>query len=796
MKVSLSWLKRYVDIDVPVSELCDKMIMSGFEVESIEDLSKTMRNVVVGKITKIEKHPDADKLQICMIDVGEAEPLQIVTGADNVFEGALVPVAKHDSDLPNGVHIKKGKLRGVASAGMLCSGEELCLKEEDYKGAEVYGILILQGDWAPGTDMREVLGLMDTVIDFKITANRPDCLSVLGIAREAAVAIKKEFRPPVPSYRTIGGDISEHIRVTVEDYDLCPRYYGRVVKNVRIGESPEWLKRCLKAAGMRPISNIVDITNFVMLETGQPMHAFDLAQVRGKEIIVRRARDGEPVTTLDGKQHQLTSEMLVIGDAEAPSCIAGVMGSADSEITENTKDIFFECAKFRRDSVRKTARALGMRTESSTRFEKGIDVINTEYAMERALSLIDELNAGDIIDGVIDKNTGLPAPREIRVEPARITELLGVDIPLSAMVDILNSLGIATEFSGTELCCQVPSFREDIEGRADLAEEVMRIYGYDHITATAMKGDIIRGRKDALRINHDRLKGVLTANGLREITTYSFVSGKAVDQIGLSEDDARRKTVKILNPLGEEYSNMRTQLVSSMLTVLSTNYNRKNARARLFEISKVYLPKALPITEQPVEQPEACIGIYGKEEDFYSLKGIVEAVFARFGITNLEYTRSAEPYLHPGRQATARMDGVPLATFGEVHPSVAENFDMEERVYLAELHLADLYRLAQTKVLYQPLPRFPAALRDITVTCDDDLPVAAVEKLIRTGAGKHLEKIELFDVYKGSQIAQGKKSVSFSIVLRAQDRTLTVEEADHDMNKILQTLAAEGITLR
>ena len=548
MNISLSWLKRYVDIDVPVQELCDKMVMSGFEVESIEDLSATMSRVVVGRIVKLEKHPDADKLQICQIDIGQDEPVQIVTGADNVFEGALVPASLHDSHLPNGMHIKKGKLRGVASNGMLCSGEELCLKEGDYPGAEVHGILILQGDWTPGTDMREVLHLNDTVIDFKITANRPDCQSVLGVAREVAVALKKEFHPPVPAYTAKGGDVRDHIDITVEDFDLCPRYLGRVVKNLRIAESPEWMKLCLRAAGMRPINNIVDITNYVMLETGQPMHAFDLRDVRGGKIIVRRAKDGEAITTLDGKPHTLTADMLVIADAEAPSCLAGIMGGLNSEIKADTTDLFLECAKFRRDSVRRTARALGMRTESSARFEKGVDIAGVEYAMERALQLIDELNAGDIVEGAIDRHQGLPEPRTIHVTADSINALLGVEVPYTAMVDILNSLCITTTLENGWLTCTVPSFRDDVEGCADLAEEVMRVYGYDHIVATPMRGTIVRGRRLPERKNTDKVKAALVAERMREITTYSFISGKAIETLNLPAEDPRRQAITPHDP--------------------------------------------------------------------------------------------------------------------------------------------------------------------------------------------------------------------------------------------------------
>lgn len=795
MKISLSWLKHYVDIDVPLDELCDKMIMSGFEVEDVEDLSATMSNVVVGRIVKLEKHPDADKLQICQIDVGAAEPVQIVTGATNVFEGALVPAALHDSRLPNGMHIKKGKLRGVVSNGMLCSGEELCLKESDYPGAEVYGILILKDGLTPGTDMREVLHLNDVVIDFKITANRPDCQSVLGVAREAAVALKKPFHPPVPAYETKGGDIREHMQVTVEDYDLCPRYYGRVVKNLRIKESPDWMKRCLKAAGMRPINNIVDITNFVMLETGQPMHAFDLRDVKGGQIIVRRAKDGEAITTLDDKPHTLTSDMLVIADAETPSCLAGIMGGLNSEIKPDTADLFFECAKFRRDSVRRTARALGMRTESSARFEKGVDILGVEYAMERALQLVYDLDAGDIIEGVIDRNKGLPEKRVLEVPAARITELLGVDIPAETMTGILNSLCIDTTLEDGVLHCEIPSFRDDIEGRADLAEEVMRIYGYQHIKGTPMRGDIVRGRKLPERIGTDKVKALLTAGGMREITTYSFINAKAFDQLALPADDPRRNAVRLLNPLGEEYAVMRTQLYSSMLTVLSTNFNRKIPAVRLFEAGKLFIPRSLPVTDQPDEVPAICLGMYGEGEDFFTLKGLLETLFSRFGAA-VEYVPSAEPFLHPGRQAAAVLGGETIAVFGEVHPDTAARYDIETRVYVAQCRLLPLFAADQQIIRFRPLPRFPAVERDLAVLCDAALPVAEIEKTIRACAGRHLESVKLFDVYRGSQIADGQKSVAYSLTFRSAEGTLTDDEVDAALSRILKNLKEKGCILR
>ncbi|MBQ9415174.1 MAG: phenylalanine--tRNA ligase subunit beta [Clostridia bacterium] len=795
MKISLKWLRYYVDIDVPVEELCEKMIMSGFEVEGIEDLSATMKNVVAARIVKIEKHPDADKLKVCQVDVGKDEPLQIITGASNVFEGAIVPVALHNSLLPNGTRIQNGKLRGLPSYGMMCSGEELCLKEADYPGAEVYGILILNESIQPGTDMRDVLRLNDVVIDFKITANRPDCQSVLGVAREIAVALKKPFRLPTPTYKTVGGNANDVMRVDVEDRDLCPRYIGRVVKNLRIAPSPDWMKDCLKAAGMRPINNIVDITNFVMLETGQPMHAFDLRTIRGAHIIVRRAKDGEPMTTLDGKEHTLTSDMLVIADEEAPSCLAGIMGGLDSEIQPDTKDLFLESAKFRRDSVRRTARALGMRTESSARFEHGVDIENTAYAMDRALQLISDLDAGDVLDGMIDCRDELPKPRVLTVKASRINDLLGVNVPEDTMAEILNSLCIDTTLQDGVLTCRIPSFRSDIEGRADLAEEVMRVYGYDHIVGTPMTGSILRGKKLPERIKTDRVKAMLCANGLREITTYSFIGSKAIDLLNLPDNDPRRQAIVLRNPLGDEYSTMRTQLITSMLTVLSTNYNRKASDVRLFEVSKRFVPQALPLTEQPLELPTLSIGLYGKEETFFTLKGLIEQLLTLFGITG-EFNRSNEPYLHPGRQAVARFDGQTLAVFGELHPDTAEAAGIGVRTYVAEVYLSDLFAYEKSTVLYRALPRFPAVERDLALLCDASLPVAEIETAIRAGGGRLLEDIRLFDVYQGSQIEDGKKSVAYSLWFRSSDGTLSDSDIEPVLTKIFKKLQEKGCILR
>ncbi len=795
MNISLSWLKKYVDIDVPVEELCERMVRSGFEVEDIVDLSETLKNVVVGKILHIEKHPDSDHLLICQIDIGAEEPVQIITGAQNVFEGAYVPAALHNSYLPNGTHITKGKLRGLPSNGMLCSGEELGLKAGDFPGCEVYGIMIMDDTYPAGTDMREVLQLNDYIIDFKITANRPDCNCVLGVAREAAVALDKDFHGPVPSYSEKGGDIHNNIVIRVEDYDLCPRYMGRVVKNLRIKESPDWMKQCLRAAGMRPINNIVDITNFVMLETGHPMHAFDLRDIKGNQIIVRRATDGEPITTLDEKEHTLTADMLVIADAEAPSCLAGIMGGLNSEIKEDTTDLFLECAKFRRDSVRRTTRALGVRTESSARFERGVDVIGVEYAMERALQLIDELDAGDIQCGVIDCNDGLPTPRVLTVPAQRINDILGITVEVDTIVAILNRLDIVTTLKDGVLTCHIPSHRDDVEGAADLAEEIMRIYGCEHIVSTPMRGNIIRGRQLPERLRTNHIKSLLVAQQMREIATYSFISSKAIDTLGLSADDRRRQVVSLLNPLGEEYSTMRSQLVTSMLTVLSTNYNRKIAAARLFEVSKRFVPKALPLTEQPDEIPTLCLGAYGDGEDFFTLKGIVESVFDSCGVVPT-YERGSETYLHPGRQAIATVDGVALATFGEVHPDVATAYDIGVKVHVAEVDLQALFAIPQPTVLYKALPRYPAVERDLALLCDEEMPAADIEAIIRQAGGKMLESIDLFDVYQGAQITAGQKSVAYSLKFRVADRTLSDEDIDPVLNKIFKKLKENSCILR
>lgn len=795
MKISLNHLKRYVDITVPVEELCDKMIMAGFEVESVEAEGENIKNVVVGRIEKITPHENSDHLQICQINVGKEQNVQIVTGAQNIKEGDYVPAALDDSYLPNGMHIVAGKLRGVDSFGMLCSGEELCLTEEDYEGASVYGIMILKGEPTPGTDMREHLGLDDIIIDFKITANRPDCNCFLGVAKEMSVVLGTEFRAPSTEYKTVGEDIKDYVSVTVKNFDLCPRYVGRYVKNLRIKESPVWMQKAISAAGMRPINNIVDITNFVMLETGQPMHAFNYNDLEGKEIIVRNANEGESITTLDGKEYKLTPDMLVIADGEKPSCLAGIMGGKESEIENDTTDLFLEAAKFRRDNIRHTGRALGIRTEASGRFERGVDIVNVEYAMNRALNLICELDAGDIVDGVLDQNNGLPEERVLIVKASDILALLGVEIPAETMVKILNSLDLETTEKDGVLTTRVPSIRDDVESRADLAEEVMRIYGYDHIVGTTMRGDVARGRKLPERIKSDKMKKLLCSLGADEITTYSFISSGAIDTLNLDESDPRRNEIALINPLGDEYSKMRTQLVTSMLTVMATNINRKIESARFFEQSKRFVAKTLPITEQPEELPTLAIGVYGKDEDFFTLKGMVEALMQCFGAHTV-YERSNEKYLHPGRQALVKANNTVCGTFGEVHPEVAAQYGIDTRVYVAEIKLDVLFAINKRQTTYKPLPKFPAVERDFALVCGKELPVGDIERAIVSGGGRLLEKIKLFDIYEGSQIESGKKSVAYSIWLRSAEGTLSDEEIDSVCSRIIGKLEKIGVELR
>ncbi len=797
MLVPYRWLKDYIETDLPVKELAEKMVATGNGVEAITELGADIKNVVVGKIVKLEKHPDADKLQICQIDVG-TETLQIVTGADNVFEGALVPVALCGSELPNGMKIKKGKLRGVESYGMLCSGEELCLKESDYPGAEVYGILILSGDWAPGTDIRKVIMKDDTVIEFEIGANRPDCLSVLGIAREAAAALDIPIKIPDAAYsEDKNDDIHNYVDVEVTDTDLCPRYMAKAVKNVKIGPSPDWMQARLRAAGIRPISNIVDITNFVMLETGQPMHAYDDKDIRGRKIIVRRAEDGETMKTLDGKEREFTSSMLLIADAEDPTGIAGIMGGENSEIKQDTKTVIYEAAKFMYGNIRQTSRGLGLATEASMRFSKGVDTANVEYAINRCCQLTEMLGAGEIVGGTIDILSEDLSEKEIVVKAQDINGILGTNLSAMEMKRCLDRVFLKTELDATELRVHIPHIRGDIDGKADIAEEVARIYGYDNIPENEVQGRIMAVKRD-MEVFTDLVRHYITGNGFFECITYSFTGKADWDKLLLPEDSFLRRAVKIRNPLGDDTAYMRTTLIADALKVMATNLKHKNKNVKIFEIDKVYLPKELPLTELPEERKKMVLAMSGDDADFYRLKEIVENIFEICRVEGgIDVVAGGEPYFHPGRKALMMLGDKLVGQLGEIHPDVQENFGIPEKVYVAQMDMESLFEASGTKIRFAPLPKYPAIERDIAITVDKDAEAGTIRKAILKNGGKYIENVELFDVYEGEQLGKGKKSLAYALTFRSATGTLTDENIAKDMKRILANLETDfGAALR
>ncbi len=769
------WMCDYVDMDLDAEELKQSLIMTGSEVNGYEELGVHLKKVVVGKITSLEKHADADKLSVCMVDVADSEQLQIVCGADNIFEGALVPVALIGALLPGGFEIKKGKIRGVYSYGMLCSGEELGLTEDDYPGAGVYGIMLLSGDLKLGTPLREVLGLTDTVFEVEVGANRPDCLSILGMARECAAATGKDVKLPETSYTESGGDINDYISVTVKDNELCERYIARAVKNVKIGPSPKWMRERLISAGVRSINNIVDITNYVMLETGQPMHAFDYENISGKQIVVRRARSGESIVTLDDKKRELNDDMLLICDAQGPIAIAGVMGAQNSGIQDNTTTIIFESAKFMQGSTRRTSRALGLPTESAMRFSKGVDTAGSKTAMDRALNLIEKLGAGEIVSGEIDVLSADLSPKSITSSASGINSRLGTDIPADEMAHLLDRVFIKNRAEGDKLISEIPSFRGDITLEEDISEEVARMYGYNNIPTTKMMGEIVRGVIPAEEIIVDRTKCVLNALGCYECVTYSFAAVSELEKLGLEQGDRRRNMLRILNPLGDEQGYLRTSPVPDILKVISTNLNMKVGNIRLFENGRVYFPAA--DDELPEESKYICIAVCG-EEDFFSLKGIVENLIESFGITQLQLVPKASVYYHPGRCASLYINGNKAGEMGEIHPDVANAYDIDKKVCVAELSLETIIAAADDTKRSEPLPRFPAAERDLALILDENVAAGDVESCIRNNAGEFFESVRLFDVYTGDQLGEGKKSLAFSIVFRAKDRTLLDEEAN------------------
>ena len=890
MILSRNWLNEFVDLkDITDKEFNDEMTLSGSKVETIERPDENLKNVVVGKILEMKRHENSDHMWVCQIDVGQAEPVQIVTGAWNIHVGDYVPAALHGAHLPGGVKIEKGKLRGVESNGMLCSLKELGMTAEhdfpyavitpaallnDYHpidpakpsipadikpGDKVYGpvvaakvlecaplgdgtfhtcldlgnatavpdtrcsnlhegdlvayntksdtictledlhaeqkefphciadgIFVLQEEDAePGLNMAHILGLDDSIVEFEITPNRPDCLSVIGLAREASATFKRPLKLHTPEPHGCGGSIADLVDIDIEDGDLCPRYTARMVKNVKIAPSPRWMRERLRNSGVRPINNIVDITNYVMLEYGQPMHAFDFSCVEGGHIIVRTAREGETIQTLDGNERKLTPNMLCICDEHKPVCVAGVMGGANSEIVGDTAMVLFESANFNGVSVRRTASALGMRTDASSRYEKGLDMMNTIKAVERACELVELLGCGEVVDGVMDVVAKEKAPTVVKLEPDKINALLGTELSEDLMREILVSLGFI--LNGDDI--YVPSWRGDVEHYSDIAEEVARFYGYNKIPCTLMRGETTRGGFSEQQRFDRAIGGAVRALGYDEIITYSFISPTYYDKIRMPKDSSLRNSLKILNPLGEDTSIMRTTILPSMLEIIARNHSYRNKSARLYELGKIYLPREDGLADEP---KYLSLGAYGDGVDFFSFKGSIETLLHELRITDVKYVACTDnDSYHPGRCAKVYAGETYLGVFGQIHPLVAANYGMDTEVYTAELSFDAMYEKRGDIPVYQPLPKFPAVTRDIAVVCDEAVTVGALEESIRRGAKGLLKDVSLFDIYRGPGVASGKKSVAFNLVLRADDRSLTGEEADEDVQSILAALKAD-----
>lgn len=799
MILSRKWLEDYVDTkDISDKEFCDAMTLSGSKVEEYNVEGSELKNIVVGKINSLERHPDSDHLWICKVDVGAGEDYQIVTGAQNLNVGDYVPAALPGATVYNRKEhclekIKKGKLRGVESNGMLCSFDELGLTQNDFPYACADGIFVLGDDCehTPGLDIHEAIGYNDTCIEFEITSNRCDCMSVTGLAREAAATFGRDFKIPEPEVKPGHGDVNDHLKVSIAEPEKCYRYSGAVVENVRVKESPRWLRERLRASGVRPISNIVDITNYVMLEYGQPMHAFDLRYLEGNEVNVRNAVNGEKITTLDGVERELNDSMLVIADKNKPVAVAGVMGGEYSGIMDDTTTIVFESACFNGISVRRTAKALGMRTEASSRYEKELDPSATMRALKRALELVQKLDAGDVVNGVVDCFVKPKEPVKVKFDYKWINEFIGIDLSEEEQKKILEKLEFTFDGDGNIVA---PSFRNDIEHIADISEEVARFYGYHNIPNRMLSG-VANGKLTDSQKFTRLINETLLSCGCSEISTFSFISPKAYDRIRLPKDSQLRNSVVIMNPLGEDTSIMRTTILPSMLEVLSRNYNHKNAEAYLYEIGTVYEPTEAG--KLPIERQKAVIGVYGSGADYYTLKGIVEKLLDVLNTAEYDIVPvSDNPTFHPGRCAQFKIGDKVLATLGEVHPEAAENYSIGERVYIAEVDVETAYENRMPSRTHKPLPKFPAVTRDLAFVCDRDIPVLTLEKEIRTAVGKTLENVTLFDVYEGEQIESGKKSVAFNIQMRSADKTLTDEEADAAVKRVIKALSKLDITLR
>lgn len=805
MNTSLKWIKDMVPgLQASPQEYMDVMTLSGTKAEGYEAFDKDLDKIVIGQILKIEPHPDADKLVVCQVDIGKEQPLQIVTGAPNVAEGQKIPVVLdggrvaggHDgSKTEGGIKIKKGKLRGVSSEGMMCSIEELGSSRDMYPEAPEEGIYVFSDSAPVGADVVKELGLDDVSVEYEITSNRVDCFSVIGIAREAAASFHLPFKPPVVKATGNDEDVSDYIQVQVEDKELCPRYTARAVKNIKIAPSPEWMQRRLKAHGIRPINNIVDITNYVMEEYGQPMHAYDLDTIVGRKIIVRRAQKNEKFVTLDGQERILDDSILMICDADKPVGIAGIMGGENSMITDSVTTMLFEAACFDGTNIRHSSKKIGMRTDASGKFEKGLDPNNAMEAMNRACQLIEELGAGEVIGGAIDIYSKVKKGRRIPFEPEKYNRLLGTKIAPETMLAYFEKIELGFDKEANEVI--IPSWRQDLECGADLAEEVARFYGYDKIGTTLPSGEATTGKLSyKLRIE-SIARDVAQYCGFSQGMAYSFESPKVFDRLLIPEDSVLRKAVVIANPLGEDYSIMRTIPLNGMLTSLSLNYNRRNKDVRLYELGNIYLPKELPLTELPEERMQFTLGMYG-EGDFYTMKGVIEEFLLQAGMHKKpEYHPKAEkPFLHPGRQANVIYDGKVIGYFGEVHPSVALNYSMKDRVYAAVLDMPYIVEMSCFDRKYTGIAKFPAVSRDISMVCPKQILAGDIEKIIENNGGSYLESYRLFDIYEGNQIKLGFKSIAYTITFRAPDRTLDDETVNAAVNRIIKALEEKGIELR
>ena len=806
MNTPISWIKAYVpDLDVDVQEFVDRMTLSGSHVEGYEKKDKNLEKIVVGRIETMEQHPDADKLVVCQVNVG-TETLQIVTGAKNVKTGDMIPLvldggkvaAAHgdDTEYPEGIKIKKGKLRGVESNGMMCGIEELGSSRDFYPEAPEDGVYVFlpESGVKPGDDAVKALGLDDTVVEYEITSNRVDCFSMIGMAREVAATFDKPFYPPVVDVKANDKDVNDFIKVTVKDQDLCSRYCARVVENIKIGPSPKWMQDRLKAMGIRSINNLVDITNYIMEEYGQPMHAYDLDTIAGREIIVKRASDGDVFTTLDGQERKLDSGVLMICDGEKEVGIAGVMGGENSMITDDVKTVLFEAACFDGTNIRLSSRRIGLRTDASAKFEKGLDPNTALEAINRACQLVEEMGCGDVVGGMADVYPEPVKPKVLPFEPQRYNALLGTDISKEDMLAYFKRLDLA--YNEADNTLTIPTFRQDLGCMADLAEEVARFYGYDNIPVSLPKGEATVGKKPFNQRVEDVAREICERNGFSGGMTYSFESPKVFDKLLLPEDAIERQAVVISNPLGEDFSIMRTISLNGILTSLATNYNRRNKTARLYELGNIYCPKGLPLTELPEEKMRLTLGMYG-EGDFFTRKGVLEELFDKLGIKGIECEPAGEiPYLHPGRQAKLMRGKLEAGIIGQLHPEAGDNYNLKTDAYVAVLNMEVLTMLADFDRKYEGIAKFPASTRDLSMVMDKSIFVGQIEHVIKKNAGKILESCELFDVYEGEQVGEGKKSVAFSLIFRAKDRNLESAEVDKAVEKVLDALKKMGIELR